>query len=501
MQSLLWVAGLSMFVRLWIGATFPITGDEAFFYWWGVYPDWGYYDHPPMVGWLIHAMLVLFGDSTFTIRLPVIVLPLLLGAAMWWAFSPVDRTRTAWAILLFWLAPLNWLNTLITTDTPLIFWSVLSVGTLYRAEQRASQDGRTLALYALAGLFLAGAFLSKYFSVVLGLAFMSHFLIHRRERWKGYLLLVLVACIGPAINLGWNMGHGWSNIMFNVYNRNEDAHFAAHKPALYLLTWAYLLTPAVLWFGWKFRRELMQACRSHRLLAHIVGVSLLFFALLSFKKVVGLHWVLSFYPVFFVLLAFAVPVDRLMGCAKGVGAFLAVHLVVVAGLYGTEVSDWKNTRLHQEVVRSYRTAELMAKVSAPGVVLMGAAYTPAAIYGHTIKQYVPVFGRGKFHARQDDLLVDFSQFDGKTVRIVGFSVPSEDEARPYFDSVQLLRFEQDDLTFYALEGRGFKYDAYRREVLGDIFRRYYNIPKWLPMSGCPFCERYCGAVRCTAGQP
>jgi len=29
--------------------------------------------------------------------------------------------------LFFWLAPLNWLNTLITTDTPLIFWSVLSV--------------------------------------------------------------------------------------------------------------------------------------------------------------------------------------------------------------------------------------------------------------------------------------------------------------------------------------------------------------------------------------
>ena len=34
-------AGLaSLALRLWIAATFPITGDEAFFYWWGVYPDW-----------------------------------------------------------------------------------------------------------------------------------------------------------------------------------------------------------------------------------------------------------------------------------------------------------------------------------------------------------------------------------------------------------------------------------------------------------------------------
>jgi len=30
-------------------------------------------------------------------------------------------------VLLFWLAPFNWLNMMVTTDTPLIFWSMLSV--------------------------------------------------------------------------------------------------------------------------------------------------------------------------------------------------------------------------------------------------------------------------------------------------------------------------------------------------------------------------------------
>ena len=72
MKRALWaVAGLSLALRLFISATFPITGDEAFFYWWGVYPDWGYYDHPPMVGWFIAAMLHLLGDTTWSIRLPV----------------------------------------------------------------------------------------------------------------------------------------------------------------------------------------------------------------------------------------------------------------------------------------------------------------------------------------------------------------------------------------------------------------------------------------------
>ena len=55
---------------------------------------------------------------------------------------------------------------------------------------------------------------------------------------------------------------------------------------------------------------------------------------------------------------------------------------------------------------------------------------------------------------------------------------------------------QSGVPFYAVEGTGFNYEAYRRGVLGEIFKRFYNIPKALPMTGCPFCERYCGAVRC-----
>ncbi|MEY3490255.1 MAG: hypothetical protein RL655_1823, partial [Pseudomonadota bacterium] len=59
-----------------------------------------------------------------------------------------------------------------------------------------------------------------------------------------------------------------------------------------------------------------------------------------------------------------------------------------------------------------------------------------------------------------------------------------------------LELEQSDARFFVVEGLGFKFETYRQEVLGEIFKRYYNIPSWLPMTGCPFCERYCGQVRC-----
>ncbi len=485
-------------LRLWIAAALPITGDEAFFYWWGVYPDWGYYDHPPMVGWLIWLMRQLFGDATWAIRLPVVLLPLALGGLLWWALKPLDRERAAWAVLLFWLAPINWVNALITTDTPLIFWSILSVALLLRAEQRPDFDGRAALLYALSGLAIGCAFLSKYFSVVLGLAYLVHFGLYRRGRWQGLLLIVLGGLPGAAVNFWWNMGHGWSNIMFNAINRNQDAAFAWSKPFGYVGMLAYLLTPALLWLGWKHRSALRAAARQHRLAAVLVVVPLLFFALLSFKKTVGLHWVLAFYPFVFVLLAYAVPQPVLRRCAVGVAAFTALHVVAVVGIAFTHLEQWQGKPRYFSIVRSFSTAELLAQVRTPDSVLMADGYAPAAAYGYTIGEYVPVFGPGKFHARQDDLLVDYSVYDGKNIRVLvsDGETPPLEGYRPYFDSVQALSFVQNGVTFYAVEGRNFHYEAYRQGVLKEIFDRYYNIPRWLPMTGCPFCVRYCGQVTC-----
>ena len=494
-----WLLGVglaSLLLRLWLAVTFPISGDEAFFYWWGVYPDWGYSDHPPMVGWLIALVRSALGDSTLAIRLPAVLLPLGLGAALWWALKPVDRVRAAWAVLFFWLAPLNWLYIIITTDTPLIFWSALSVAALMRADRRAQFDRAAAGLYALSGLFLGCAFLSKYFSVVLGLAYVAYFALYRRERLAGLALLVLCALPGPAINIAYNLSHGWANIMFNVYNRNEAELFEWRKPLTYLGMMAYLITPAALWLAVKYRQALLATAKSQRLLACLVAVPLVFFMLLSAKKVIGLHWVLSFYPFGFAWLAFALPADQLKTCARGLAVFAALHVLAVAGLYMTTLETWRSAKIYPQIVRSIKTAEILQKAAAPGAVLMGDSYTSASIYGFERRQYMPVFGPGKFHARQDDMLVDFSLYNGKTIRVIASDKPDLAEFEPYFETVNVHSFMQDGVAFYAVEGTGFKYPAYREGVLGVAFRHFYNIPAWLPMTGCPFCERYCGQVRC-----
>lgn len=497
---LLWAGAGSLLLRFWLAVSFPITGDEAFFYWWGVYPDWGYYDHPPMVGWVIALMRVLLGDTVWAIRLPAVLLPLIVGGGLWWALKPVNPVRAAWAVLLFWLAPTNWLLMFITTDIPLMAWSAFSVAALMHAERRAALDRRAYALYALSGLLLGCAFLSKYFAAVLGLTYLVYFVLYRRQRWTGLLLLVLCAVPAAIINIDYNMSHGWSNIMFNVYNRNADEVFAWSKPLTYLGMMFYLVTPVVAWVGWRQRKALTAAARQHRLLACLVLVPFLFFLFLAAKKVIGLHWVLSFYPFGFAFLAFALAPKQLATCAKGLALFTALHVLVVAGLYTTHLDTWRTvkplSRIYPQVIRSYQTAQILDKLSSPGVVLMADAYTPASIYGFERRTYMPVFGVGRFHARQDDMLVDFSVYQGKTIRVIMMEPPDLSAYAPYFDAVQTIKITQSGVNFYAVEGSNFKYETYRAQVLGDIFKSFYNIPSFLSMTGCPFCERYCGKVRC-----
>lgn len=494
----LWCIGVgSLLWRACLASAFPVTGDEAFFYWWGVYPRWGYSDHPPMVGWWIAAMRALAGDSLLSIRLPAVWLPLVAGAALGWALAPLDRVRAAAATLLIWLAPLNWLNMLITTDTPLVFWSLLSAAVLLRADQRPRLDALAWTQYGVAGLLWSCAFLSKYFAVVLALAYAVHAVGWRRDRWRAYALMAVCALPGPLINLWWNMAHGWPNIMFNLYNRHDGAHFAWRQPLLYGLCLAYLLSPPALWLAWRQRREWAAWARTQPLLACLVVVPLLFFALLSTKKVIGLHWLLSFYPFALMALAWVLSPAQLKRCVVGMALLAAVQVLLASGLALTRVSDWQGTPIYPGIVRSFEARAILQKAEAPGAELMADAYTPAAIYGFVRRRYMPVFGVGRFHARQDDLWVDFARYRGRTIRVLHASRPDLASYKPYFSSVQLSAFEQSGHTFYVVEGRGFDDEAYRAGVLREVYRRYYQMPGFLPVTGCPFCKRLCSALRCS----
>ena len=473
-----------------------MTGDEALFYWWARFLDWGYYDHPPMVAWWIAGARALFGDAAWAIRLPAVLLPLGVGWALWWGWSPVDRHRAAWAVLLYWLAPVNWLNAMIVTDTPLILWAAWATAAMARAGQAQERGQPAWALHALAGVFMGLAFLSKYFAVLLGLAFFVHVSLFARHRWRGLAWMVLFALPAVALNVVWNLDHCWTNIMFNVFNRNEGAEGTVGTVLAYVGMMVYLLSPPLLWFAWRRRRALRRTMQAHGLLACAAIVPLLLLGVVAWKKTVGLHWAMGFYAFAFVLMALALPAEDLKRMARGLAVWLAIHLMLVAGIALTDLSDWRRLRHYHRLVEAARAPEMVRQAQAPGVVLASNVYSSAALFGYAAGTHLPVLGLGGVHARQDDLVMDYARLEGRTIRIIATRLPSLDAHRPYFDSVRLLTYRQDGVPFYAIEGVNFHHEAYRSVVMSEINRRYYDFPDWLPVRHCAFCMRYCGQVRC-----
>ena len=492
--GLVLVGVAALMVRLAIGTTFPITGDEALFVDWGRQWAGGYYDHPPMVGWWLALIQATLGDALWAVRMPAWLMPVLMAIAVADMVRVVDPSKARWALWLVLLLPWSWWYVFVTTDTPLLAGALLAVWAWCRAQRHNRPSAAGLAWYALVGVGLAVAWLSKYFAVLLALGL----LLQTWRLRRGWAVAVLVAVLLPAVawHVYWNMTHGWATVMFNVFNRNQNAAPSWQHLPLYALSWVYWLTPALAWALWRQRgvawAELRHASgRGVPLLLPVVVL-----ALVALATQVGLHWLLAFYPLALWWAVLSLPVPTLRRTCWGVAAFTALHLVVVAGLYATNLNDWRDTGWYSKLVRSYRTAELVAQVDAPGTVLMTTGYTASALYGYALGRHVPVFGVGSKHGRHDDLFTDYQAFNGATIRILTEQPLSLAEHARYFSRVTGSTVTQSGAVFHVLQGEGFNAQAYRQHVLQPAYALFHRIPDWLPVLDDPLARAVCGQPRC-----
>jgi len=481
---------LTLAFKFWLAATLPMTGDEAYFIYWGVYPDYGFYDHPPMVGWFL-ALLLRLSRAEWVLRLPVILLPALLACAMLQYLRPAGRDKAYAAALAFLLVPVNVWNVLITTDTPLVLFSFLSALCFAAALRRESK-----MLYAACGALLGLAFLSKYFAVLLGLAYLAFVLIQPagRRSWRGLAIIVAGALPFAALNAWWNYEHCWANLMFNVYNRHDSAGWSLHTPALYLLSLLYMLCPVALYQLWRGRAALAQAFAEPRARFFMLAwaVPLAVFALLATVKQIGLHWLLSFVPFFFIAAALVLSAAQLKKSVVYLAAFSAIHLAAIVGASLLPIETWKNSRLYDGIVFHVKTAELLQRLEPYAGTYEFAAdgFSPAVTASYASGRYFFVFGTASSHGRHDDILTDFRTLAGKNILVLRKNLPNLADYTPYFAKVEVRQFELHGATFYMVLGQGFDFARYREQVLRPLRERYYRMPSYLPLGHCYFCERY-----------
>lgn len=321
-----WAAGLVValtVVRLAFAAVTPLAGDEAYYWQWSRHLAWGYFDHPPLVAYLIAAGTRVLGPHPLGVRLGAVALS---AAGSWWLYvlgREVWGSGRAglWTLVAAAVTPLFAAGALILTpDTPLVaLWTAAVLLAL-----RAVRSGRTRDWVLLGGALGLGL-MSKLPMLVLfpalGLAFACTARGRRALRSPGPYGAVAVAGLVWLPYLVWHVRSGFAPLLFQLRHGLGPAAGAA-KAATGVRTFAQfvggqigVVTPLLFGFVlWGIVAGVLRLAQSRRadapadpdalaisVLATVVPLTV--FAAASWLTRSEPNWTAPAYPTAFVLAA------------------------------------------------------------------------------------------------------------------------------------------------------------------------------------------------------
>ena len=304
------IAVLGLFVlRAMLAAQLPLSADEAYYWLWSQHPDLGYFDHPPMIAWLIAAGTFLFGDTPFGVRLAGVVLSLPASFFVWRTAAMIlnDRDRAALAVLFFNLTLMASVEMLAATpDMPSLVTSTAFFYFLARVQ--AKDDGR---YWLGAGLAAGLGLLAKFSALFLGLGALIWLVLDANARkwlrspWP--YLGALLAGLVFVPNLVWQSQHHWETFAFQ-FARTGAGHFTLRFLGEFIAAQFGLASPLIFLLMavglWRATKLVTGGDASGRsMLAVLVWTGLGYFLVHALHDRVQGNWPCFLYPALSILAA------------------------------------------------------------------------------------------------------------------------------------------------------------------------------------------------------
>jgi 4-amino-4-deoxy-L-arabinose transferase-like glycosyltransferase len=257
-QALWTLIGLSTALRVAWAASLGGHGNEPYYYMYANHLGWGYFDHPPMVGFLAALGSALVGPSAPVLGLRVGFIALFAGStwllarltARW--FGPRAGVLAALALNATAFYGLI-IGTFADPDGPLLFFWLL---TLDRLAVALGPEGRGVD-WAGVGAAWGAAMLSKYHAVLLPAGVCLYLLLRpsarRCLRTPGPYLATAVGLAVFSPTIAWNAAHGWVSFL---YQGTRAGGFRGFQPEMlieaivgqvfYLTPWIWAWLVAIL---------------------------------------------------------------------------------------------------------------------------------------------------------------------------------------------------------------------------------------------------------------
>ncbi|MDP1558847.1 MAG: glycosyltransferase family 39 protein [Nitrosomonas sp.] len=270
--------------------------DEAYYWNYAQHMDLSFFDHPPMVAWLIWLGTSVMGQNEFGVRIGAFLCGLIaMGYLYALTRNLYDKSTGMRAVLLLSILPLGFASSmLMTTDAPVVAaWAA----SLYYMERALVADRSTA--WPGMGIAFGLGLLSKYTLGLLGLAALIFVILDpTARRWMKrphpYFAAALALVLFSPVII-WNFENNWVSFLFQSTRLLEDEyHFSVHHLILHLMI---LLTPVGFFaamlalFSNENITENNLYKRKQRLFIRVfTGVPLAIFFILSTFDLPRFHW-------------------------------------------------------------------------------------------------------------------------------------------------------------------------------------------------------------------
>ncbi len=288
--ALIWFA-LFLASNILVMASTELFNDEAYYWLWSRYLDWGYFDHPPLLAWLI-ALTTEWIGGELGVRLgPCVVL----AATAYFVGKKIIPPERQWAWWAGWTVfpMLSFVSAFALPDVALLIGSLFyiwAVQDFFHKDSVAS----ALAVGATSALLLY----AKYHGalLIIGTLVGVPQLAKRGKFW----LAGITALVFISPHLFWQWQHGFPTVYYHLFQAHQNK-FSLLRPLEFFLQQLFspgiLLAPWVWWYFLRFHR----ADAFERALTGMAWTTLgVFFGFSFFKSMEG-NWTIATYLILLVL--------------------------------------------------------------------------------------------------------------------------------------------------------------------------------------------------------
>lgn len=195
-------------------ASTELIADEAYYWVYSKFPDWGYFDHPPMIAVLIKA-----GYTIFKSELGVRLICALLSTMTILITESLTNKKNPFLFytIVLSIAVLQITGFLAVPDTPLLFFTAV----FFYCYRRFLQNQGWLSTILLA-VSISLLFYTKYHGLLIVVfTFLSNSkLLARRQSW--FVVILVIALYAP--HLLWQWNHNWVSFRYHLFESNVSVY-------------------------------------------------------------------------------------------------------------------------------------------------------------------------------------------------------------------------------------------------------------------------------------